>query len=261
MNKKLSVLIAGAVLAFATAVPVTAFAAAVDFSNDRPLPMGQPTAGDGPGMQIILNSIFGDASVSATDDQSTAAAWAIYGLNPGILPVLQFEYAGYAGSNILGLWSGTDSAALTLRSLFNGVASSGAKAGVEWLTNTSGNIVQVSGTGGAVATGSFTGINRYSFGFYINTPDNNTFYSADSLNGGNAQMLAYQHTGQNRWVMGFEDLALSSTSADKDYNDLVFSVESVVAVPEPEIYAMLAAGLGLMGFIARRRKQHDDAVI
>ncbi len=30
-------------------------------------------------------------------------------------------------------------------------------------------------------------------------------------------------------------------------------------VPEPEIYAMLAAGLGLMGFVARRRKQQIAA--
>jgi len=29
---------------------------------------------------------------------------------------------------------------------------------------------------------------------------------------------------------------------------------TVTAVPEPEIYAMLAAGLGLMGFVARRRR-------
>jgi hypothetical protein len=29
----------------------------------------------------------------------------------------------------------------------------------------------------------------------------------------------------------------------------------IAAIPEPEIYAMLAAGLGLMGFVARRRKQ------
>jgi len=29
----------------------------------------------------------------------------------------------------------------------------------------------------------------------------------------------------------------------------------VTNVPEPEIYAMLAAGLGFMGFVARRRRQ------
>jgi hypothetical protein len=30
---------------------------------------------------------------------------------------------------------------------------------------------------------------------------------------------------------------------------------SVAAIPEPETYAMLVAGLGLLGFTARRRKQ------
>jgi hypothetical protein len=34
-----------------------------------------------------------------------------------------------------------------------------------------------------------------------------------------------------------------------------FYVSSVTAVPEPETYAMMLAGLGLMGFTARRRKQ------
>jgi hypothetical protein len=33
---------------------------------------------------------------------------------------------------------------------------------------------------------------------------------------------------------------------------IVFSVN---AIPEPEIYAMMAAGLGLMGWVTRRRKQ------
>lgn len=30
----------------------------------------------------------------------------------------------------------------------------------------------------------------------------------------------------------------------------------VSPIPEPETYAMLLAGLGLIGFVARRRKQH-----
>ena len=32
-------------------------------------------------------------------------------------------------------------------------------------------------------------------------------------------------------------------------------LRATVPVPEPESYAMLLAGLGLMGFVARRRKQ------
>jgi hypothetical protein len=34
-----------------------------------------------------------------------------------------------------------------------------------------------------------------------------------------------------------------------------FSLSGVAAVPEPETYAMMLAGLGLLGFVARRRKQ------
>ena len=34
----------------------------------------------------------------------------------------------------------------------------------------------------------------------------------------------------------------------------------VTPIPEPEIYAMMAAGLGLMGFVARRRKQNGAVV-
>ncbi|MDP2706329.1 MAG: PEPxxWA-CTERM sorting domain-containing protein [Burkholderiales bacterium] len=29
-------------------------------------------------------------------------------------------------------------------------------------------------------------------------------------------------------------------------------------IPEPQTYAMMLAGLGLMGFVARRRKQEHD---
>jgi len=32
--------------------------------------------------------------------------------------------------------------------------------------------------------------------------------------------------------------------------------DQVIVVPEPETYAMLLAGLGLVGFMARRRKQN-----
>ena len=48
-------------------------------------------------------------------------------------------------------------------------------------------------------------------------------------------------------------LAFFSTG-DSGYSGAVLDNVSVTAVPEPETYAMLLAGLGLVGTIARRRK-------
>ncbi len=48
-----------------------------------------------------------------------------------------------------------------------------------------------------------------------------------------------------------------SATIDGDYDDLTIS--AVAAVPEAETYAMLLAGLGLMGTIARRRNKSKTA--
>jgi hypothetical protein len=45
-----------------------------------------------------------------------------------------------------------------------------------------------------------------------------------------------------------------TTTACKDQSDYTFVNMTVSAVPEPETYAMMLAGLGLMGAIVRRRK-------
>ncbi len=42
---------------------------------------------------------------------------------------------------------------------------------------------------------------------------------------------------------------------DVGIDNVNYAVSSVTAVPEPETYAMMLAGLGLLGFAARRRKQ------
>ncbi len=67
--------------------------------------------------------------------------------------------------------------------------------------------------------------------------------------------VIYDWNGTGRTFVGFEDLY---GGGDQDYNDHMFSftnVTRVTAIPEPEIYAMLGLGLGLMGWVGRRRKQ------
>jgi hypothetical protein len=52
------------------------------------------------------------------------------------------------------------------------------------------------------------------------------------------------------FILGFEDILLPD--GDKDYNDMVFRV---TVVPEPSTYALMLGGLGVAGWMARRRKR------
>lgn len=79
------------------------------------------------------------------------------------------------------------------------------------------------------------------------------------------------NTGVNVFGTWLTSLTYSELSADPTQYKLVISggkssgvaayggnltVAPVTPVPEPEIYAMMAAGLGLMGFVARRRQRN-----
>ena len=50
------------------------------------------------------------------------------------------------------------------------------------------------------------------------------------------------------FIIGYSD---GGAGADHDFDDMVFGVNA--AIPEPQTYALLLAGLGVMGFVARRR--------
>jgi PEP-CTERM motif len=68
--------------------------------------------------------------------------------------------------------------------------------------------------------------------------------------GTGTSFVPYTKGGLYDLVLGFND----SAQVDGDYDDFVVGLK-VAAVPEPETYALLLAGLGAVGFIARRRRQ------
>lgn len=66
---------------------------------------------------------------------------------------------------------------------------------------------------------------------------------------------------QHAWVFdmgnGYQSTTLKNTNYNQMFAWAVRDGQVISAVPEPETYAMLLAGLGLLGFAARRRKDLD----
>ncbi len=66
----------------------------------------------------------------------------------------------------------------------------------------------------------------------------------------NAVFTPYTLGGAYDLILGFND----GLRVDADYDDMVVGLK-VSAIPEPETYALMLAGLGALGFISRRRKK------
>ena len=102
-----------------------------------------------------------------------------------------------------------------------------------------------------------------SFSFSDNEGSGHTFKNGDTQQNRFGYVIMKGQSnkyGVFDYILGFND----SYKGDADYDDFVVGVKFtsasppvVAPIPEPQTYAMMLAGLGLLGFSARRR-QYDN---
>ncbi|MDR2209639.1 MAG: PEPxxWA-CTERM sorting domain-containing protein [Azoarcus sp.] len=105
--------------------------------------------------------------------------------------------------------------------------------------------------------------------FFWSDPLVGSYYSTaykenrSDITGNKWDLITYN--GGNTATVGFEDgggeKKFSGWTTDWDWNDVVISVTNVGStpspVPEPETWAMLLAGLGMIGTVIRRRSKNQ----
>lgn len=239
----IAVSLAGATLAHATPIIGTSLQ---DELDDR--------TRDGEFLNVSEDQVQGDE------------LWTLASINNGTVMVL-FELAGLADTNRMGIYD-PNNLSNTLE-LFAGAHGTGTKVGLIESNMTPGKYGTCVFTEfDCDYTGNSIGLSGGSFGFYLDT-GSNIFYSQAALNGDAAadgttdHMVAFGGDGSEwidplldddygifapgEYIIAWEDLLLSN--GDRDYNDMVVLMESIIPVPEPGTLGLLGAGLLALVFI------------
>lgn len=115
-------------------------------------------------------------------------------------------------------------------------------------------------------TGGNVTLNGFDFGAYFNTSrdthiritnigGDSLFYSYSGPVGSTVNNSATAFVLGNVTAQGGLWIDWKNSAYNVGIDNIDYSVTATPPVPEPETYAMLMAGLGLVGFMARRRKQ------
>jgi len=183
----------------------------------------------GASLQTYLTA--NDGGINVNTDQVDAQVWTS-SVSGNATFTLQIELAGNAAQNDIGIYNAGGPVNPPLYLVFPGAATAGWFATCHF--GPGGSLIVLLYDQNAVFQGqnNYSGVNRNSFGFYLQGPGG-TFYSQDARNaGGFAQALTYLGTGQNfgDWWECFEDLAVAQGS-DQDFDDAVLLLQSVAPTP------------------------------
>ena len=228
MKKRILALLAGAILMMATSAMATP---TVNLNGQTFI---GPSSGSSDGVKIniidfITQGMLGDGDHTYNLVNDTTQSW----FTSGAQSVMVAEIAGYSETNTFGYYLTSNNA--VHNELFAGSASAGAS--ITFSIDPSANL-----------------------GFYIGVPQggNNTFFTQTSLNiDSGIHSAIFQVDNSNTYILGFEDLLLSSS--DKDYQDMILKV-TVNSAPVPEPGTMMLLGMGMLGLaVYGKRRMNKEA--
>ena len=235
---------------------VVADTAKADLTNSRPV---VPRVGSERTLQQILDDVLAPP-IDAVNDQSSAAVFTNVGDESTATMII--EIAGFRNENTFGIYSYLDAG--NTATIFDGQAAAGDTATITFKAN--GDVTVSYDSTVNTYSGVFAGSGTPMFGFFITTPEGNTFYTEDSLNiGHNPQALIYQGDdrttvdlsdvppqtfGSDDFIIAFEDLVYAR--GDQDFNDLVVMVEGIAPVPAPAAVWLGVVGVALVGGVRKR---------
>jgi hypothetical protein len=186
--------------------------------------------------QIVFNnaSLQGylagaDGGINTATDQVDGQVWTT-SISGNATFTLMIELSAAAAGNAIGVYNVSGPPVPPLFQIFPGAATAG------WFATAhfgGGNLVVTLFDNNSIIQGQnfYPGVDANGFGFYVAGPGG-TFYSEDARNpGGNAQVLTYLGTGNNfgDWWQCFEDSQFAP--GDKDFEDVVLLLQSVVPTP------------------------------